>query len=72
MEVEPMTRETSKYVNTSQRFIVEKKSFKEQYAQLYYTRLMLTLPRMREAVNANFPEAKGKKRLSSGENKSTR
>uniref|UniRef100_A0A7S0RED1 DNA polymerase delta small subunit n=1 Tax=Pyramimonas obovata TaxID=1411642 RepID=A0A7S0RED1_9CHLO len=58
MEVEPMTRETSKYLNKSARFIVEKKSFKEQYAQLYFTRLMLTSPRVREAIKEKFPEAK--------------
>ena len=71
MEVEPMTRETTKYVNRSERFVVSKKSFKEQYAQLYFTRLMLTLPRIREAVKEKFPGVKGESDRDDTENQAS-
>jgi len=58
MEVEPLTRQTSEYVNKSERFYVEKKSFKEQYAQLYFTRLTLLSPRVLETVQESFPGTK--------------
>ena len=46
----PIDRKVAAYSNNSARFVVTKRSYAHQYSQLYFTRLMMMMPRLREAV----------------------
>ena len=51
-----LTRAVKDYVERDDRFSLERKIY-GQYFQLYYQRLMLLLPRLKEAVAAKWPGA---------------
>ena len=48
-------RKMAEYSNLGERFVVTKRSYTQQYSQLYFTRLMLMMPRLQEAAKSAYP-----------------
>eukprot|EP00854_Cymbomonas_tetramitiformis_P026715 gene26715-32820_t len=55
----PLDRQTAEYKNKSDRFFVGVSSYREQYAQLYFTRLMSLKQRTLEAMKKLSPKTEG-------------
>lgn len=60
-------RATCQYTSRDEKFLVAKRNFERQYAQLYFSRLMLLQPTMEAAVAQAWPNTRVSKILSVGE-----
>jgi hypothetical protein len=49
-----------------EKFLITKRSFERQYAQLYFSRLMLLQPLMEQLVQKAWPDTRGAHKLGRG------